>query len=122
MPDTEIDHRESWHLTIRPDEGEIWPDQKVTYTNITIRPDVIYIHFDRGQGFYTGSVAGYRIKQDGTPGVNRSREIFSNSGSRLTGKVPEWVADVVGHELLKHKLIGKVVGHADHVRKEGTAD
>jgi hypothetical protein len=101
---TEVSHREEWHITITPDDGETWPAlPPYSSARYDARPDRIDVRLSRGSGYAGISLSGLRLKKDGTPGSLRVA-IYD---------VPAWAAELVEQARSKHNLTREALTRDD---------
>jgi len=86
----QVVHAESWTITIRPGDGDTWPDRPVEHSSVVgkkYRPELITARLDREAKRPGVSLRGRVVKRDGTPGQVPADERFYYRDSQ----VPPWV-------------------------------
>lgn len=107
MSVTEVEHRETWSMTIKPEEDDVdWPARHKTRWQPEIKPDTIHVHFSRNQGRYDGSIAGFRYLKDGS----RVSDKLRSSESFYGGGAPEWARKIIETEIVGAGLINALMG------------
>jgi hypothetical protein len=99
-----FEHIEKWVMYIVPGEGETWPvcSYRMNPRAIMIHPDMIWAEIQQG-GEIHGYAEGSRVRANGTPGKIRDRIRFYSYE-----ETPEWVQEIIKHELHARGLYGKV--------------
>ncbi|HEY2638917.1 MAG TPA: hypothetical protein VGI66_03410 [Streptosporangiaceae bacterium] len=109
MSETKVVHKESWTLTITPEEDDIdWPpEHKGHYSSDpVIRPDTIIVHFEAGDGRYSGSISGFKINRVS----GRVSEKLRGSDRFYGGSPLEWAAKIIQSEIAGAGLTTKLLG------------
>jgi hypothetical protein len=99
MPATDIEHFESWSVSVTRDPGDPWPDI-TTLRGRRMRPDLILVYL-QARAFPVVTVSGRLYRQDGSQGRARVNAPWDS-----LAELPAWAGDLTSAALREHGLHG----------------